>query len=538
MDEDICEDLSVESNKQTHDVMVSNVEMDYVNQTDDYEGETRMLREIGHSIMTSDESYINDIFDYYEPNHRDLIMFVFMIMKYNDGAMMEKMLPHIQFDSFYEHIHNRFGKIKSNPIFHEMIFQAMVPQVKPDDKDNIQKMLKDAISFYCPLPIMEIIDEMWQKSDMDSLNELQKLRKFYCDLLNISDEPQQYFTIVKKVIRTGISRHVKVLYILSSTSLKSAIFDEYTRIKLVHFALTVTNNIPELPTSVQNHDIPVKQLSQWYDKLDFVSSRIQKKDIYKGDTKPIARDIFPVILKEIEFLHNTSERFDVLESVKWLAGQLCKQLKLQSNLEFEPILVGSVSEGTQTYFPDEYDFIFYALKYYDIIDDDVLSEIEKAIENVKTLPNQSCLLLETLFVIIGSTKYPYLCIKWSGELYKDMRISINIVSCQVLQPKKTLPLHNYLPVPIEHGPNKLKDSEKEPSTRSNQGPIRLYCEFFGNKDHNKTVEIEDIFYIYLAYSTVENDLIRSLPEYIREGYRIAKACRIAHVIESIVPPAD
>ena len=127
--------------------------------------------------------------------------------------------------------------------------------------------------------------------------------------------------------------------------------------------------------------------------------------------------------------------------------------------------------------------------------------------------------------------YPCLYISWVDEEFRNTNISIDLIPVVPLQLPVRLPHHNFLPVPPDHQPN-YRDSTQ-----------RIYfqnqdIEIVDHEEKSATNNVPSLFSEALrsriVFSHVENGLIKALPSYIIEGYRLAKAVRIVQVIHPIV----
>ena len=116
----------------------------------------------------------------------------------------------------------------------------------------------------------------------------------------------------------------------------------------------------------------------------------------------------------------------------------------------------------------------------------------------------------------------------------NTRISIDLVRATALETTVILPHHKFLPVTREQHPDNTgtgqheslndrdtkKVSHRDRSTIISKSSPRLYTEVASDA---RTV-----------FSQVENALIKALPSYVIEGYRLAKAVRIVYVIHPIL----
>ena len=100
---------------------------------------------------------------------------------------------------------------------------------------------------------------------------------------------------------------------------------------------------------------------EWYDHLQFTQSNVTKDsiDCSISQTDKIIQD-FLTRMEEFTASHEAKEVFvEVMSLMKGLASEI--KLNDSRKKRCSPVLVGSVNESTQCFYPNEYDF-FHALR--------------------------------------------------------------------------------------------------------------------------------------------------------------------------------
>ena len=435
-----------------------------------------------------------------------------------------------------------------NCLFLNIVCDSLIPHKGQEDAVALREWLCDSIERHRKLAVCELYDALWSKSAPDIANNADHIKALYSDSLRhaYSHPLITRSSLLREVIRTGISRHIHVL----SEHINSIFrrLDVYTKKKVLEWVLYSNVTVTEMPVLAQIDNEMLLGVKSWYDELNFFSSNISAPG--KQTQTRIDHTIVPKILAQMHTCAASSREKDVMhKEIGYLLCEICKALEDKINkakedssvpdAKYEPLLVGSAAEGTQALYIDEFDFILLRNTKHQKIDDYLI----RVISDIKATRDHPGFVLSSMF--LDADIIPCLRIAWLGqETPHYTEISIDLIDSAPLNKHVTLPRHNFLPVPREQQPDERTSThpyqlrsrpnrEPEPGKKSEQRqqnssvsePMctttipRLYVDEFGNT----------------VFSQVENALIKALPLYVREGYRLAKAIRITHVLRPIVP---
>ena len=128
-------------------------------------------------------------------------------------------------------------------------------------------------------------------------------------------------------------------------------------------------------------------------------------------------------------------------------------------------------------------------------------------------------------------RYPCLCIAWAGQVYKDMAISIDIVPVYPTRQSTGSVSHFEKHVNLPHSTEQQQDVSSEYQHMVGSDSMK-------KQDLAMTKQTPNVYkHLYksnpLVVSELENHIILSVPEYIRQGYRLAKAIRIARLLQPL-----
>ena len=267
-----------------------------------------------------------------------------------------------------KHIHLKL--LKHNPIIVSCIMDTLIPFVDKSDENIIRHMLIVAIMLQFDVNEIQMIDRLWAKSTkfFKSTDENLKLKLIYstcmtlktdgysCSIwLDNSTHKYNDDDIIKQVYRIGVHRHINALCVVSQRMMNVHNLDKYTENALNKLSLSkVIDYVPML-------DITKTNTSQaWYDKMKFISTTTQSSsEIPYQSEDTVIKDISLVLSYMNEF-DKSIEKRNVLEAIDWLFGEIKKEvIKIDITACFYPILVGSAAESTQSYLPNEFDFVLY-----------------------------------------------------------------------------------------------------------------------------------------------------------------------------------
>ena len=301
-----------------------------------------------------------------------------------------------------------------------------------------------------------------------------------------------------------------------------------------------------------------KEFTEWYRLLKWASSSIDRLPIHlpvaieRLDAvmvlifqthKETVLDTFDIIRERM--YSETDEKKLVFETMRSFMKELSAEVAKMNPLhQFDPVQVGSSREGTRPYRPDEFDFLLVCravLKHLKISTIEVPSRVvikiarkaKKAIrEGLGTpdgyfdFPRYKVELLGNIISVIKTLfangrsygRYlwvepqyldlktiPCLHLRWRGNVYKDMEITVDLVPA--------LELSNFTPNP------KLVDES---------------CTYYAFVKQREFTKNSERILFPIAYSEAEVTLIRQLPECARQGFQLAKAMRIAVLFPDLI----
>ena len=404
-------------------------------------------------------------------------------------------------------------KLEDNPVFLEMLRDALLPFVGTEDEPYLNDCICHAIK---PLrsthvSVLEFLDALWLKATNTDSNDARRIKDLYVGMNDEMSETSDW-NLIEAVIQTGISRHIKLILKLFNDVTNISRLDRFTKSKLLEWAISpsiATNEIPMLKYINSEHALFVKH---WCDEREFFTSkiiRIFNCPLSKAKTTLTEETIVSKILKKMDDCVTTTRPCEKQTAVAWLLRQLCMAIEQTfPAAKFEPILTGSTAECTQAVYIDEFDCVILTASKFTF--DQIRKMLTVVVKQMKEELYHPYFAIESMQLHV-TRLYPCLCIVWVDEEFRSTPISIDLVPATALVKPVTLPHHNFLPVTREHKP-----------AISSLIPCKLSpCLLSESRGR-------------IIFSLVENGLIKSLPKYIVEGYRLAKAIRILQIIQPIV----
>ena len=442
---------------------------------------------------------------------------------HSDGAFIDTLirLPH-----FHSLANNTISKLcpfswKDDSIFHAKLHDALLPHVGPKHESHLRSCLLEAIKKQSPVSVRELLDALWSKTISKDSDEVQTIKDFYSDILDRPKQDIDNVSFIKAVIHIGISRHINIVLDLINDPLYMEELDTYSKSKLREWVVSSDLDIDEIPVFRHNDSEFVTLAKDWHDHRKFFTSHICQ--LHRTQSKSIEDAIVPRILAQMDICSGRCRSDEKVKAVSWLLSEICIALK-KEKVTYVPILTGSAAECTQALFIDEFDYVLLT----NHVSGPILSEEVKkrfcTVVSKMTDMIHHCRLATKTMEADSRGSFPCIYITWIDEKLRSMPISIDIVIAQPIDFEYTLPHHNFLPVPREQQPDDRNPSKRNLSQDADNNDVPLCtlpCLFSDN-------------YGQPVFSQIENALIRSLPSHVLDGYRLAKAVRILHVIQPIV----
>lgn len=501
-----------------------------------------------------------------------------MLFGYNifhqDSRTLRLLVEHPMFDqligkeSLIRVCQKWITEVKLSGSLMEVITYALLPRLTSENRHQLTHLLKIAMSLRCSSSILHCLDKLWfssceQTPNTIHINELQHL---YTDLI-ISEQfhiQVDESVVLRKVVALAIKRHVELyLDVPGSSTTKIAMSDAAFRYNLLEFATSsnysneeIRNLLPE----INEREIDCFRKSS--SDLNFISSEFQKNDTdFIQPDEEVLQEIIPEMLSKMQTLSTSQEVLDIQLAIKDFISEIAKEMSVfLPDYTFKPLLVGSSAESTRCYFDNEYDFllVFSLGKIQAGTEEDIGTHIFQRIRQLlltvvpklltkkrHRLSKDQRLVLEDAFVF-ATSRYPCVHVIWTGDVYKFMRITIDLVpACEPIEPV-SLPAHSYL---SQECLEKLKaDCSYQHGYIHNQHEYNLsiiydrYQTQQESKAHSlqshypslyMSIPVEDD--VDYAYSEVENFVINALPPYIREAYKISKAIRLSKLMQPVLP---
>ena len=303
--------------------------------------------------------------------------------------------------------------------------------------------------------------------------------------------------------------------------------------------------------SFENHQLlKAASYKVWYSKISHYSSHLKfpvetSNLLHDGDAFRERSDrIVRKLRRHCRRRRDHPERQEVFEAVRDFMLKLSVEMKQCNSLfEFTPILVGSANEGTRPFLPNEFDyllvlprlkehlvieldkfhisschvFVSNSFKYRDYGLSSCVSgrrfelyefkllmdkKIKEVIKDLLKKPNQrfenTKLFRDPAFLQSKSITAVHL--RWYGDHYKDMPISIDLVPCVELDDFK--PQRKYTATPCKH---------------------YVFC-----KHKNKTDIGVRIFPV--AFTDQEQTMMKEITANARQGLMLAKSLRLTRLM--------
>ena len=282
----------------------------------------------------------------------------------------------------------------------------------------------------------------------------------------------------------------------------------------------------------------VALVKAYNDERKFFSSQISLNmcQPFQTQSESIIDTIVPKILEQMVVCSQNCRTNEKAEAISWLLNEICKAFEIEDpGATWKPLLAGSGEEGTQAFYIDEFDYLLRTNS--GLQKEEIGDVLETIVSKMKKMDYPRLALERMNLNTEGS--YPCLHITWVDEHLRNTHISIDLVPSQHLDAPDTLPPHNFLSLSREERPDEGDATQR----RSSQGndTKRLDHKFVsslsaknGPRLFNEPRKDSIWFRPATVFSKFENALIKALPPHIIEGYRLAKAIRITHVIRPVV----
>ena len=212
---------------------------------------TKLTNKDIHDIMShGDLTRIHEVCAWVAENESTKVRELFLwppILVVSDGPSLRTLAEQPEFPLVKQLFFDNFElgsndtSLDDNPILLEMLCDVLLPLVGPDDETKLRSILITAIQRRKDVAICDCFDALWSKATAHVSDDVEHLKEFYshigCCLSNVS--------LVTLVIRTGISRHMRVLRILINDTVDE--IDTYTQSKLLEWAIISNITISDMP---------------------------------------------------------------------------------------------------------------------------------------------------------------------------------------------------------------------------------------------------------------------------------------------------
>ena len=159
--------------------------------------------------------------------------------KNSDGASLHALnhLPHFHLIasaiiSGLDHV-----DLNDDPLFHAKLCDALLPHVRPQHEIHLRWCLRCVIEVHCPVSVLEFLDALWSNSMSNHSNDIQAIKMIYSEYLKEQNKDVTIITLIKSVIHTGISRHIRVMLDFINDLSHNNAFVTYSKSQLLEWAL-------------------------------------------------------------------------------------------------------------------------------------------------------------------------------------------------------------------------------------------------------------------------------------------------------------
>ena len=285
----------------------------------------------------------------------------------------------------------------------------------------------------------------------------------------------------------------------------------------------------------------VQKFKTWNEKFDFIRTQVKVCHHELKSIESIVTSTIPKLLQIIDAKNENCMSDAIIKSVKRFIEHLCNEISCYLGHCIQ-IYTGSFTENTRCFYVDEFDVLLYFKN--DFLKDRQTFLLHEQVLNALLQFKERVPQIDGLIIsdarILASGKYPCLKVPWISLNAGILLISIDLVPViPFTQPDSshtTLCFHRYIPVacPTQSSSTRNRGLHKTIEL-TNDG----YLQCMSEKCCTKYV---DSPYPKLHgmtsgkkcnFSLFENAVMRSLPDCVRMGYKIAKAIRITNVLEII-----
>ena len=191
----------------------------------------------------------------------------------------------------------------------------------------------------------------------------------YSKYLEEKDKDVTAISLIKSVIHMGISRHIRVMLNVVNDQSHNDALNIHSKSQLLEWTISSNSNINEIHFLKYINAENVSLVKDWYNERQVFQSQISEH-ICETQSEFITDSIVPRILKQMDLSAQNCQTDEKSKAISWLLSEICKAMEEEdSGATWEPILVGSAAECTQTLFIDEFDYVLFTNSALDDIND-------------------------------------------------------------------------------------------------------------------------------------------------------------------------
>ena len=261
--------------------------------------------------------------------------------------------------------------------------------------------------------------------------------------------------LLNKALFVGIHRHVQVLSTLARDNISKHPLERYERERVLQYLIENENRTHNFSNfGVDNNELELYRCRKGYEEWFSTSIPINSCNalpLTSSTSNSDTSDNSDIVQRGINLIDSNAMPKDwqiVTEAVMDLFQSVCKVLAETDGVgECAPLLVGSASEATRCFLPNEFDVMlwFKELTKPQYIKKTFFSSLKRVLEmQQRARPN---LVLNELF-LLGDGKFPCLHVNWMESKYRNIKITIDIIPTFTRNndEKISLPFHHYMGV--------------------------------------------------------------------------------------------
>ena len=261
-------------------------------------------------------------------------------------------------------------------------------------------------------------------------------------LANLHDVTyDEKYELTRKIIDSGIARHMAIILAYQSDLEDFSINSHYRNVLMKH---EIKSESHDQFASSSVDTAEYSYVRNWINIMKFISRILtnEPNSCSSLSDHEISKTILPKVFYLMDAANKQSESKQVMQAVKPFIRDLAREATRMNPVnKVVPILVGSAGDGTACFVPNNINYVFLFEKCSKL---EVANIQEVLFTHGKSLQQDSRLKLSRSYL---SPKHLSPCLRletiWSGSIFPDLEIHIDIVPCLSTRRRSIGFHHNY-----------------------------------------------------------------------------------------------